>query len=153
MRVVVDYLCKRIVKGYSFDWSVNFFSPVFEKTRERKRTKWKRTEKDIEKYVYYFEIVCFFRLFSLFISYIRLRCVFSFCMVLEKMWEKVMGLYIHFLLSINIRVFLKFVSLFLFDFELWKYISLPKKISSWIEKKMSLIRFLSYFILMFCSSC
>ena len=106
LRIVVDYLCKMIVKGYSFDWSVNFFSPVFEKTREMKRTKWKRTEKDLEKYVYYFEIVCFFKFFSLLIPYIRLRCVFSFCMVSEKLREKVMGLYIHFLLSINIRVFL-----------------------------------------------
>ena len=70
------------------------------------------------QYVYYFEIVCFFRLFSLLISYILLRCVFSFWMVSEKMREKVMGLYVHFLLNINIRVFLKFVSIFLFHFEL-----------------------------------
>ena len=80
--------------------------------------KWKRTENDLEKYVYYFEIVCFFRFFFLLISCIYLRCVFSFFMVSEKMREKVMGLYVHFLLSINIRVFLKFVSLFLFDSEL-----------------------------------
>ena len=68
----------------------------------------------------------FFWILSLLISYIRLRCVFSFCMVSEKMREKVMALYIHFLLSINIRVFLKFVSLFLFDLELLKHIGLPK---------------------------
>ena len=97
--------------------------------------KWNRTEKDPEKYVYYFEIVCFFRFFSLLISYICLRCAFSFYMVSEKTWKKVMGLYVHFLLSINIRVFLKFISLFLFDYELWKHIGLPKKISSWIKKK------------------
>ena len=121
--------------------------------KEENEMKWKRTENDLEKYVYYFEIVCFFRFFFLLISCIYLRCVFSFFMVSEKMREKVMGLYVHFLLSINIRVFLKFVSLFLFDFELWKHIGLPKKISSWIEKKMSFIRFLSFFILMFCSSC
>ena len=97
--------------------------------------KWNRTEKDPEKYVYYFEIVCFFRFFSLLISYICLRCAFSFYMVSEKTWKKVMGLYVHFLLSINIRVFLKFISLFLFDSKLWKHIGLPKKISSWIKKK------------------
>ena len=80
--------------------------------------KWNRIEKDPEKYVYYFEIVCFFRFFSLLISYICLRCAFSFCMVSEKTWKKVMGLYVHFLLSLNIRVFLKFITLFLFDSKL-----------------------------------
>ena len=77
----------------------------------------------LEKYIYYFEIVCFFRFFSLLISYICLMCMFSFCIVSEKKKEKkkqdkVKGLYVHFLLNINLRVFLKFVSLFLFDFEL-----------------------------------
>ena len=111
LRIVVDYLCKRILKGYSFDWSVNFFSPDSEKKKVGKKeneTKWKRTEKDLEKYVYYFEIIYFFKFFALLNSYICLRCVFSFYMVSEKMMvEKVMGLYIHFFLIINIRVFLK----------------------------------------------
>ena len=31
LRIVIDYLCKKIVKCYSFDWSVIFFSPVSEK--------------------------------------------------------------------------------------------------------------------------
>ena len=82
--------------------------------------KWKRIEKDPEKYVYYFEIVCFFRFFSLLFSYICLRCVcvcVFFHMVSEKTRKEVMGLYVHFLLSVNIRDFLKFVSLFLFEFK------------------------------------
>ena len=62
LRIVIDYLCKRILKGYSFDWSVNFFFSSFWKNAgmEENETKWKKTEKDLEKYVYYFEIVCFF---------------------------------------------------------------------------------------------
>ena len=135
-RIVVDYLSKRILKDYSFDWSVNFFSSLWKNTRkEENKMKLKKTENDPQKYIYYFEIVCFFRFLFLLISYICWRRVFSFCMVLEKTREKVMGLYVHFLLSINIRVFLKFVSLFLFDSELWKHIGLSKKISSWIENK------------------
>ena len=34
--IVVYHLSKRILKGYSFDWNVNFFPPVYEKIRERK---------------------------------------------------------------------------------------------------------------------
>ena len=104
------------------------FPPVYEKIRERKE---RNEVEENKKGSWKVRLLLWNSLFF----YIRLRCVFSFCMVSEKMREKVMGLYVHFLLSINIRVFLKFISLFLFDSKLWKHIGLPKKISSWIKKK------------------
>ena len=59
--IVVDHLFKRILKGYSFDWNVNFFLQFMKKYgKGRNEMKWKRTEKDPKKYVYYFEIDCFF---------------------------------------------------------------------------------------------
>ena len=107
LRIVVDYLCKRILKGYSFDWSVNFFLQFMKKRgKGRERNEMEENWKGSWKVYLLLWNSLFFWILSLLISYIRLRCVFSFCMVLEKMREKVMGLYVHFLLSINIRVFL-----------------------------------------------
>ena len=80
---------------------MNFFSPNSEKTRERKRT-----EKNLEKYVYYFEIAFFLDFSLVDFTHSLEVCVFFLHGFIKNVGES-NGLYVHFLLSINIRVFLK----------------------------------------------